>query len=203
MAKKSDDQGEIINSTSAKRFTGELLASWQRTWEIREASRIKIEPELADESEARVGLYAAAEKAGLPLIALKLEVARRKDEIAAARANAKREAKAGSEIADQAHAIREVLGDFAGTGLGSAAVKAAGKKEKGATVTNLADRRGKANPDMSAESKAAALNVGDEPDIRSTQQKEKEAARKEKEAEVAAGPLKGIKALGDQPPATH
>lgn len=121
-----DQQTSGINSNTAKLFVGDILSSLKRTRGIRDDAKEKIRPELEEEVETRTRLYKAAESAGLPLLALKLEVGRQKlDWENELRKKAKEEA-AGEDTLELADMIKEVLGDFASSPLGDAAVKAAG-----------------------------------------------------------------------------
>ena len=122
----SEAEASAINSTAAKRWVGEILSSWKRSQEIRDRAKEEIRPDLEDEAEQRKGLYDAAGAAGLPRVALKLDVARQLDDWNCERKKKKREEKAGSDIVEVADEIKAALGDFAGTPLGGAAVARGG-----------------------------------------------------------------------------
>lgn len=183
----TEEQTNGIDSTSAKRFVGEILASWKRTREIREEAKEKIKPDLEDQVEHREGLYEAAESAGLPLLALKLEVGRQKLDWENEIKKKAREEKAGTDTVDLADMIKEVLGeDFAGLPLGEAAVKAATQSAK--EPKKKRTRKAKGAP-LVGDDDGAAPKTGadDEADLRSTRQPEKEAARKAETEERLAG----------------
>lgn len=189
-----DELSNVIDSTTAKRWAGEILGSWKKSRDIREDAKEKIRPDLEFESEHRQGLYEAAEAAGLPLNALKLEVARQKDDWENELRKRRREEKAGDDILELADQIKEVLGDFAALPLGQAAVKAAApEKKKG--------RGKKAAVALVGEDKGAKPKTGpdDEPDLRSAGQKDKEAQR-QADAEER---LKGIKPIDGAVPVQH
>lgn len=145
----SEEQTNGIDSTSAKRFVGEILSAWKRTREIREDAKDKIRPELEDLVEHRTGLYKAAESAGLPVEALKLEVKRQKLDWENEIRKKAAEQAAGDDTLELADMIKEVLGDFASSPLGSAAVKAASGDDE-------PDLRGKAQKDREAQRQADA-----------------------------------------------
>lgn len=101
---------------------------------------------------------------------------------------------AEEDTVETADAIKARLGEFAGLPLGAAAVEHAETEEGKKAASKPRKGRG-ARPDMSAASKADALNVGDEdePDLRSRAQIEREAARVAEAEERLAGikPLDG------------
>lgn len=181
------EESNVISSTVAKRWAGEILASLAKTDDIRATYRDKMKPELEFESEHRQGLYEAAEAAGLPLNSLKLEIARRRDIMKAEQKIAEREDAAGDDIVELADQIKEVLGaDFAGFGLGAAAVKAAGEKPKKEAKPKKAAKGGAlVGGDNGGKPKTGADVISD--DIRSTRQKEKEEIRKAEAEERLAG----------------
>lgn len=176
---------ETINSTTAKRFVGDILRSWRRSREIREAAKEEIRPDLEDQSEQREALYKAAEDAGLPLLALKLEVARQKDDWENDLKKKLREAKAGSDTVETADAIREALGGekgLAGSPLGDAIVRAAPKQ-------SAKKAGGKKGAQLVGEDTGAAPKTGadDDSDLRGDRQREQEALRKAETEERLAG----------------
>jgi hypothetical protein len=186
-----------IDSTTARRFAGEILTSWKRSRELREDAKEKIRPDLEHEVERRTGLYEAAESAGLPLNALKLEVARQKLDWENELRKKAKEAKAGDDIVEIADFIKEALGDFADSPLGSAAVSAAkaskagktAKSEKAPKEKAAAGKARKAKVPLVGEDTGAAPKAGadDESDLRGARQREKDATRKAEAEERLAG----------------
>lgn len=179
-----EQQTNGLDSTTVNRFAGEIFQSWKRTRDIREEAKEKIRPDLENEVEHRQGLYEAAENAGLPLSALKLEVGRQKLDWENELKKKAREAKAGEDIVDLADMMRELLGGekgLSGLPLGEAAVSAASDGE--------ADLRGNRQREREAQRQAdAEANLGGMSADSAKKDKAKRAGRKPK---AGAVPLVG------------
>lgn len=181
----------MIDETKAKRFVAEI--------EKCDAELLGLKMEYAAKAKAprdrKSDWIQQARDAGLPIEALKLELKRRD-------LDRKQQAlvdDAEEETVDLADQIREALGDFAGTGLGGAAVKAA----EGETPAKPARKRGGRKAAGAQESAAPAQSGGDAlnslvdgeaPDDRPRFLREQEAARV---AENTARLKGGIKPLAN------
>lgn len=158
-----------INSTDAKRWVGEI-----------EKLDAEAEAYRAELRERREGLFTRAEEAGLPIASLKLEVWRRAQD----RKRKRKEEAAGTDRVDLADMIREVLGDFADSPLGGAAVKAA----VDSSPPKKRGRKPKGGAPLVGEDTGAAPKTGDDDDdLRGTRQLEKEALRKAETEERLSG----------------
>jgi hypothetical protein len=195
------DIANVINETDARRWVSEIERFDEEILSIKmeNASRQKAMKERKAEAFER------ADAAGVPSAALKLELFRRDLE----RKRKAKEADAGVDKVELADMIRAALGDFAGLPLGGAAVAAAkdfvdGVNASGLTVTMTADgksvtvggKRGRpkkgAAPLVGNDTGAPPMTgADDEADLRSTRQREQEAARVSENQER----LKGIKPL--------
>jgi hypothetical protein len=198
------EQSNAINADLARKYASldaecddELIAL-----QIEHMNRCK------EVSERRRRHFKSAVAEGLPKDGWRLELKLLRLKRKAARQIANILEDEDRDVIESAEAVRNALGEqLIELPLGKWAVAKAEKAEKGegagkgAEVVPLKGRgRKKGAPvDMSAESKAEALEVGeDDEDLRSTRQKEREAKRKaDNEARLA-----GIKPLdGDQPTA--
>lgn len=117
----SEPGSNAIDSTTAKRFVGEL----DRCDEELLTLRGEYMRACKGVRERKAGWMEQAEAAGIPRQGLKIELKRRD----LARKLKTLESDAGEEVVETADMIREALGDFAALPLGGAAVAAAGGAE--------------------------------------------------------------------------